>query len=191
MTILSGKEFGESLNKKSLAQAADLLLRELQKAPLGTLHNRDTGWDFVVSKKDRQKLGDNAGLTIADHQAIAGLVEFVRHAVRVESHADKEHKNESVEAIHRLYAPIKMGEKLYRVKITVKDYTTQHGRKNLHAIESVEIDGNKNASLGTLPARHQKDSEQAQPTMRHSISISDLLKNAIRDSDGQPFDEDN
>ena len=194
MTILSGKEFGESLNKKDLQRMADTLLRELQQAPVGYLHNKDTGWDFVISKLDRKKMGVNPDLSEYDTKAVAAILGLVNSAVLTETHSDKEHKNPDVKVIHRFYAPVSIGGTLYRVKLTVKDYVFtdgRDGRKNLHAIETIELEKG-NALLGTLPSYStSSDVQIAQPTTRRTLSISDLLKNAIRDSDGQPFNEDN
>ena len=182
VTQLTGQEFGENLNKLALAKAADALLRTLQTG--SPLTNNDTGWNLVIGKQDRRKMGDNADMTPVDSKAVAGLVDLVRYAVLAESHPDQAHQNPEVSAIHRLYAPVQIGNRLYRVKLTVKDYATAYGRRNLHALESVEIE---NALPGTLPAPSSITSQQAQPTTGRTTSIAHLLAGAIRDSDGQPF----
>ena len=186
ITTLTGVEFGENLNKVHLAQAADRYLRLLQTAL--PLQNNDTGWSLVIRKQDRRKMGDNANLTSVDSKAVAGIIDLVRHAVLAESHADVEHQNPQVTAIHRFYAPVKIGDTLYRAKLTVKDYSVDFNRRNLHAIETVEI---KNAlSPGTSPAHEAvlQPKRQAQPTTtERTLSIFQLLRGAIRDSDGQPF----
>lgn len=182
VTQLTGQEFGENLSKPALAKAADALLRTLQAG--SPLTNHDTGWDLVIGKQDRRKMGDNADQTPTDSKAVAGLVDLVRYAVLAESHPDQAHQNPEVSAIHRLYAPVQIGNRLYRVKLTVKDYATAYGRRNLHALESVEIE---NALPGTLPAPSLMTSQQAQPTTGRTTSITHLLAGAIRDSDGQPF----
>jgi hypothetical protein len=170
---------------------ADILLRELQQAPVGHLHNEDTGWDFVISKLDRKKMGINPDLSHSDSQAISGILSLVTHAVLAETHSDKEHKNPDVKAIHRFYAPVVIDSVNYRVKLTVKDYAFtdgREGRRNLHAIETIELE-KENALLGTLPSYSTPSGVRiAQPTTERTISISKLLKNATRDSDGQPFE---
>lgn len=186
ITFLTGAEFGENLNKIQLAKAADHYLRTLQTA--APLQNDDTGWRLVIGKQDRRKMGDNADLTAVDSKAVAGIADLARHAVLAESHQDVEHKNPEVTAIHRFYVPLTINRRLYRVKITVKDYMAAYGRRNLHALESIEIE---NAPLpGTLPAHVTRDTrtQQAQPTTAgRTISIADLLRSATRDSDRQPF----
>jgi hypothetical protein len=186
---LSGQEFGDVSNPKTLQAMADLLLQELQKSPIGTLHNHDTQWDLVISKLDRKKMGKNPNLKPSDSMAIAGLLDLVSHAVLAETHPDKQHENNHVKAVHRLYVPVVIGGTPYRVKLTIKDYVLndETERKNLHALETVEIE-KENALLGTLPSDSEKGA--AQPTTGRKISVSQLLKGAKRD-DGTPFvDED-
>jgi hypothetical protein len=188
VTVLSGEEFGAGLSKKQLAKAADDLLRQWQKEGRH-LKNEDTDWNLAIGKKDRQKMGDNADLTAADSKAVAKLDEIVNQAVLAETHADYEHNNASVTAIHRLYAPAEIAGRLYRIKLTVKDYSEAFGRRNLHALESVEIE---DAPPGTLPAADDGESPatRAQPTTGRTISISHLLGGATRNGDGLPFAED-
>jgi hypothetical protein len=183
---LNGQEFGQTLDSKGMRKAADHLLRQLQTEPMGALHNDDTGWNLVVGKKGRNKMGDNENLSRSTTQSVFAIKELISNAVLAESHQDSKHGNEHVIAVHRLYAPIDINGNLYRVKLTVKDYILNDGkgRKNLHAIEAVEIE-NEHAPMGTLPS----DAMQgiAQPTSGRSLSIAQLLSGAIRDGDSQAF----
>lgn len=182
ITELTGKEFGDSLNKTELAQAADLLLRSVQKGE--GLRNADTGWIFKVNKKGRDKMGDNADLTANESKAVAGIESLARHAVVAEIHADHEHHNPDVSAVFRLYAPVSIGGVMYRVKLTVKDYKTSGLPKLLHALAAVEIE---NAPLGTLPSYSDAEAFQtAQPTTGRTLTIAELLKNATL-NDGTEF----
>ncbi|ULJ66677.1 PLxRFG domain-containing protein [Wielerella bovis] len=177
ITRLSGNEFGVSVNFKNTKIMADKLLRLLQAAPLGTLHNDDMGWDLRVSKDDRKKMGNNRYLLHETSQAVAGIQDLVKHAVLVETHKDTQHGNERVKAVHRLYAPVEIAGKLFRVKLTVKDYVLNDGgkQKNLHAIETAEIE---NAPMGTVPPDVSMKQEAAQPTSGLTLSIADLLRGA-------------
>lgn len=187
---LSGFEFGENLNRVGLAKAADVLLRKMQTLPVSAIHNQDTGWDLQINKKGRGKMGDNGDLKASDSQAVAGLLYLVHHAVLAESHADYEHQNEHVKAIHRLYAPVLIGDVLYRVKLTVKDFVLNDGtkKKNLHALETVELEQG-NALLGTVPSDVKQG--RAQPTTGRTVSIANLMRGAIRDGDDLPFEVEN
>jgi hypothetical protein len=90
-----------------------------------------------------------------------------------------------MQVTHRLYAPVLIDGVLYRVKLTVKDYVLNDGgkRKNLHAIETVEIE-KENALLGTLLSNSMN--QTAQPTTGRTISIANLMQGAIR-QDGSAF----
>ena len=174
ITELTGAEFGENLGKKKLAQAADDLLRLVQKGE--GLLNLDSGWVFKVNQRSRKKMGDNADMREAESKAIAGVESLVRHAVLVETHHDYEHHNPDVLAVFRLYAPVVIDGRLYRAKLTVKDYVTLDNPKILHALAAVEI---RNAPLGTLPSYSGAEALQtAQPTTGRVITIAELLKNA-------------
>jgi hypothetical protein len=174
VTVLSGNEFGENLNKTQLAQAADTLLRSIQRGE--GLPNEDTGWLLKVNKKGRDKMGDNADMSVAESKVIAGIENLSRHAVAAEQHSDYEHQNPDVIAVFRLYAPVSIDGVLYRAKLTVKDYKDSGNTKTLHALAAVEIE---DAPLGTLPSYSSDESLQtAQPTTGRMITVAELLKNA-------------
>ena len=187
---LNGNEF-DAEKLKDMQKLADDFLRVLQ-ASKEPLHNNEQNWDLQISSKDRKKMGDNAKLPKHTTQAVAGIRDLAKNAVLVETHEDAKHSNPDVIAIHRLYAPVQIGDTLYRAKLTVKDYSQKDGNqfKNLHAIETVEIE---TAGLGTLPTAKQSVQKSAQPTtLRDTVSISQLLQNAKSDIDGKPLiDEKN
>lgn len=69
-----------------------------------------------------------------------------------------------------------IGGKLYRVKLTVKDYTATLGKRTLHALEAVEIES---APLGTLLSYSSDTTlRTAQPTTGRMVSITQLLDGA-------------
>lgn len=182
ITELTGVEWGEGLTREQLMQLAAAALRELQRGP--GLVNLDTGWELVVNQKSRKKIGDNEAQSRESLLAVAALAELVRNAVLVENHADKAHHNEFVAAISRLYVPVRIASKLYRVKLTVK--ALQQGgdvRKLLHALVAVEIG---NAPLGTLPNSSDVEVGTAQPTTGRTLSIAELLAGATL-ADGKPI----
>lgn len=175
ITVLTGSEFGVALSKRALTQAADARLRELQQG--AGLLNDDTGWLLRINRNSRKKIGDNKDQSIEALQAVAGIEALARNAVVAEKHPYLEHQNEFVEGIYRLYAPVEIDGKLYRAKLTVKDYKTTGNPKMLHALAAVEIE---NAPLGTLPTSSADASVQSgQPTTGRTISIADLLDGAI------------
>lgn len=181
VTILTGKEFGYNLSKADLALAADALLRAAQNGD--GFPNLDTGWVFGVNKRSRGKMGDNADQTAEESMAVAAIDQLALRALVAERHPDAAHGNPDVIAILRLYAPLAIGGKLYRVKLTVKDYKA--GNKLLHALDAVEIE---NAPLGIFPAYSIAGAiQQGQPTTGRTITIADLLKNATL-SNGEKFE---
>lgn len=69
----------------------------------------------------------------------------------------------------------------YRTGLTVKDDVLNEGRerKNLHAIETVELE-HEDAPLGTLLSYStSEDVQTTQPTTGHTISVARLLRGAI------------
>ncbi len=78
-----------------------------------------------------------------------------------------------------------VGERVYRVQLTVKDYSKGESPHKLHALESFEIE---DALLGILPAYSSDESLQpAQPTTGRVLSIEELMRGAMR-NDGKPYE---
>ncbi len=155
------------------------------------LTNSDTGWPLIIGREDRKKIAKNPkrGIPILQLVASRFFAEVVANAVLVESHKDLIHQHIDVVAVHRLYAPMFLDGKLYRVKLTVKEMGQRGGNlpNRLHSIDGVEIE---NAPLGNPLFGLTNQADTAQPTTRHTLSIAQLLHGAKRDSDGQPFEED-
>ncbi|MDR1275393.1 MAG: hypothetical protein LBL72_03280, partial [Candidatus Accumulibacter sp.] len=182
---LTGKEF-DANNIEDLRNAAYTHMepyRSIDGAPpKKQLHNKDTGWSFVVARDNQRKLSLWHGNKPETLRAIAEIERIVETAILAESHPDTGHKNPDVQAIHVLYAPVEIDGKPYRAKLTVRDYKANkegHGAKtNLHALSTVEIE---NVPLGTLPVYSSPDGLQlAQPTTGRKVSISDLLRDSKR-----------
>ena len=94
----------------------------LRKEIVGAYVNADTGWrisltgsgvDHAVSSAKKSMNG------IAHMEAVAGLPRLIESAMLVESHADR--KGQGLKAIHRMYAPMQVGNDVYAVKLTVKE----------------------------------------------------------------------
>ena len=181
VTVLRGDEL---TGAHGLLRAA--AIKKLRSLKPEDLHNEDTGWDLTVARQDWSKLAKDKGQSTAGLQAIGGIEELVKHAVLAETHRDQQHQNPSVSAVHRLYAPLELGGQLYRVKLTVKDYSITMGgeKRNLHALQAIEIESPAGNPLAH--ETHEAPKPPAQPTGQTS-SIADLLRGAVRDSDGQPF----
>lgn len=71
-----------------------------------------------------------------------------------------------------------LGEKIYQVQLTVKDYGRAENPNKLHALVSFEIE---DALLGILPSSPLGGVVQkAQPTTGRKISIEPYLRGAMR-----------
>lgn len=161
-------------------------LKKLKAWPKSGVTNDDTGWSLVVGRDDWKKMAKWNEQTVSGLHAIGDLEDIVRLAIRAETHADK-NGNQSVFAVHRLYSPVVIDGQMHRVKLTVKDYVLTDGkeRKNLHALEAVEIESpgerHSHDTQGTLNA-----APPAQALGRE-FSMADLLHGVKRDTDGQYF----
>jgi len=176
VTVLVGNELSNKKNISAIREAARAHIKTLQGKPL---RNNDTEWDLVIAKKDREKLVDDYDRTENELQALVGIEEIASKAILAETHPDVKN-NPFVLAIHRMYSPVMIGEKLFRAKLTVKEY--ESGRNNLHAIETIEIENPAaypSNLAGNIPPR------SAQPA-GFKVSIATLLKNA-RKNDGTLF----
>ena len=173
------------VNKLSADDLRTKAISVLKKWPSNGVLNKDTGWNFVVSKQDWKKLAKWKGQSIdALKMLVSGVDGVASSAVLSESHADQK-GNSAVSAVHRFYCPVVMGGKSYLVKLTVKDYILTNGknRKNLHALESVEIiNPSESPALEEPPRTHP--SAQA---LGSTLNIVDLLQNVQRSHDGKPF----
>ncbi|NML34506.1 LPD38 domain-containing protein [Paraburkholderia antibiotica] len=205
VTRLTGRELGNPNGGKAFMRAQAIkAIREFADAPAADRTNADTGWTFTVSRINRSKIAEDRAAPVTQLQAIAGLRDLVQHAVLAETHTDLKHSNPDVKAIHRLYAPLEIAGVPYRAKLTVKDYTLNDGtaRKNLHALETVELERADGARNGSDVAGRQSQPPDVtagnvpdlSATLKDrstnhgdTMSIAELLRGAERDGDGKPF----
>ena len=177
---------------KNLAEAQQFALKQLGREPA---RNEDTEWDIHFGYKNLSKLfsaSSTRNSAMPEHLQVAAVLrDLIRVAVLAESHRDRRDTGETgqsnVLAMHRLYAPVWIEDRLFRVKLTVKEHAHPPGR-NFKNYQLAEIE---------MPARElvNEDRQRITPASRHSapnklertLSISQLLRGAIRDSDGQPF----
>lgn len=171
----------KQLGFKDTKKLADEILRQIQKTD--GLYNKDTGWVLQVGKKDRKKMGNNKELSHTTSQSVQGIEELVTNAIVAETHEDIKHQNTDVIAVHRLYVPALINGNLHRVKLTVKDYILTDGseRKNLHAIEAVEIETSVAGNRTTQPVGSSTNHNGSK------LSITTLLKGVKHDGDDGIF----
>lgn len=155
----------------------------------GTYRNRDTGWDVAISRVGIEKAASQSGRTGGVHwRALRGLPQLVDRAVLIESHPDR--RDSGFVAVHRLVAPMRMGDRLYRVKLTVReDAQGHHFYDHAHSeIERADVqNGSPPAGGDVAVTTTVADKSTAPGPSAQAISIADLLAGQVRDADGQPF----
>ena len=176
VVIITGQEFGNdvaTIRKGAMAHLNDIRHREATDG----IKNSDTGWDLTVSKVGYRKMARDLAQFTESLQAIFELEKLSQRAVLAESHKDTEHNNPDVQAVHRMFAPVEINGRLYRVKLTVRDYfgIASGERTNLHAIEAIEIEKPGDA-IHTFPLQAN---ETWTPT-EFTVSLADLLAKSTR-----------
>ncbi len=93
------------------------------KKHVGKYKNMDTGWEISLSNKGAKHVArdhieeQNFPAMVAAMQQLPKIIE---QAVLVETHADT--KNQGfLDQVHRMYAPVRIGDNIYTVKLTVKE----------------------------------------------------------------------
>ena len=88
--------------------------------------NEDTGLTVGMTAKDfheHMKFGDADAVDgVQQLEAVAALPELMREAKLVESYEDKKSKDGNLKQMHRFQAALRIGEKDYSVKMTVKEF---------------------------------------------------------------------
>jgi hypothetical protein len=175
VTSLRGDEFGT--DRETIRTGAMQRLNEIRSGST-PLVNRDTGWTLTVGNKDWTKIAKNPKQSTEGLQAIAGISDIVDRAVLAESHTDTERGNLDVQGIHRLYAPLEIDGKLYRAKLTVRDYKGADSgeRTNLHALQAVEIEDAHPVTY--QPLRSGENGQAFHPSER-TLSVTEAPGDAI------------
>jgi hypothetical protein len=152
--------------------------------------NKDTGWKIAFSRRSLQKaLSDSSLLKSAtdDHfEAAKSLRALVEEGVLGESHTDKKRSggpDPNIKAIHRFYAPLQVDDKLYRVKLTVKEFNhPKELGKSFYTHELTDIE---------TPARNRAASypdglTSAPHAGVQTISVAELLR-GVNSESGEPL----
>ena len=189
--VITGREFGYS--RADIRDAAMRQLSAIQRARM-PLANVDTGWAFAISRDGWRKIVKFKHHDLEVYQTIFLIARVAQIAVLAESHVDVAHSNPDVQAIHRMYAPIEIEGTLWRVMLTIRDYTGSRsgGRKNLHALQTSRIKGiemqhRSDADSPTTPFDTVESGKITSAAERVKISISDLLAKSTR-HDGSEWD---
>ena len=120
------------------------------------------------------------------------LPDVIRESVDAEQHADYKKGEDGVRSaknginpnvtIHRLYGAVRMGGRLYRVKVTLKEDKTSKEPKVPHSYEATKIE----LFAGTLG----NSDNSLSPSTNNSITAAKLLNGVEKSYDGGKFFED-
>ena len=194
--IETDTEISDGTNKYQARENARKYLKQMQGMQF---KNNHTGWLIDLSSAGIKKDVDDTSLLkslndINHFNAVKVLPQLIENAALVASHGDRDN-DININAMHRLFVPLRIGDKFYRVKLTIKDLTHgESGKFYSHELQSLKIvEGGELAgiSLGLVEPPVKKPSsssvkpadtskEQAQLADKDikagSIKISDLLK---------------
>ena len=114
-----------------------------------------------------------------DHfEALTVLPALIKNAILVESHPD-EHDDKDVEQVHRFLVPLRVGNRHYRAKLTVKQYRSSvRPGYYTHELSEIKLPASK-------PLTHAESGSTSKGTAG-TLSIGELLTGAKR-QDGEPF----
>ncbi|WP_297892123.1 hypothetical protein [uncultured Desulfovibrio sp.] len=152
--------------------------------------NEQTGQQIGMSSKDFQehlKFDDTDTVGgLEQLEAIAVLPELMREAKQVESYTDKKSAG-SIKQMHRFQAALRIGEKDYSVKLTVKEY--KDGSLELDAASPLKVYHHrleKEMPAGNSTALSQGDQPPQPSAGIHEYSLRSLLED-VNDSEGNRF----
>lgn len=152
--------------------------------------NEDTGLKVGMTAKDfheHMKFGDADVVDgVQQLEAVAALPELMREAKLVESYEDKKSKDGNLKQMHRFQAALRIGEKDYSVKMTVKEFKDG----TLHFADDNPIKLYHHRLEKEMPAGNsdtlRKSGVNRPSAGIHEYSLRSLLED-VNDSEGNPF----
>lgn len=161
---------------------------------VGTHRNADTGWKIEVSKSKLQHASQHSTSSgprddyRAHLEALPAVPELIRNAIKTGTKADKT-DNPDYAAIHTFHAPLRIGDRSYRARMTVQE-VRQGGNRRLfydHSLFRLEDPGNGDsrltrpdgtpANLGALRSEHRAGAV---------MSVADLFRD-VKPPEGPKF----
>mgnify|MGYP001208117059 CR=1 FL=1 len=184
----------------------------------GPYRNEHHGWEIRVSRgalrhaikrgdKSDGKAGSLPREMVERLEALANLPHLLRRARAIESRSTKKGAGAPLEGVHRLYAPIEIGGRLFTARITVKEYASQRAEVEDIDLLAYDLALEREVPAGTSDqrSRHARRatagtpspegiSEQgtpgdsatpARPTTG-SITVREAL-DGVKDDEGNPY----
>ncbi|PWR24987.1 hypothetical protein [Zavarzinia aquatilis] len=166
-------EWGDLTSQQRRQQAKDWIDANLRHR---NLSNAEMGWsDITVGYKAASKLvsdrhKEDAIRPAVEQEAVRALPELLDRAILIETRADRK-KDRNILAVHRLYAPLQLDGRLYRVLLTIKDTTAGRRFYDHRLTEIVEVGAV--TTEGGAPSA--EGAARLGPSPTSSVSLENLL----------------
>ena len=169
--------------------------------------NKETGFLLQASRIDAKKSLFHKALNSPVVLAVMDKAkEIAIKSKHIESHADIQHGNTHVQAIHIFAVPILLNQIYYRLELTVRDYwESNNSRKMIHSIDGIQLEKIKtfvweHPAQEVTRAKSSARCQTGQPTnerrnilpnLSSSILFKDLISGYVRADGKGYFDEIN
>lgn len=169
--------------------------------------NKETGFLLQASRSDAKKSLFHKALNSPVVLAVMDKAkEIAIKSKHIESHADIQHGNTHVQAIHIFAVPILLNQIYYRLELTVRDYwESKNSRKMIHSIDGIQLEKIKtfvweHPAQEVTRAKSSARCQTGQPTnegrdilpnLSSSILFKDLISGYVRADGKGYFDEIN
>ena len=175
---------------QSYVEARGGFPKDLRKAIVdgGPYRNRDTGWKIAVSGKNLDhavkrtetgKAGELPRQTVDRIEAVASLPALLERAVLIESRPPVK-PAPTVAAIHRLYAPFAVDDRLYAVRLTVRERGARVVEvEGIEMFSAYDVALEKRVPAGTSP-------EQSPGPTADVLKVRTLLE-GVKDDAGDSY----
>ena len=139
----------------------------------------------ILSNSTSSKYSADKRSNLLHYEVLAALPSVVENGVLIEEHADKHGKANN---IYRLFAPVKIGNNLLTVKLTVKDeqntFKIVDGNYTSLKVGDQQIEKSTRELLQDSSGKPVPN--QAFPSALSNISIRQLLE-GVNDNNGKPY----
>ena len=166
------KEHGFANFKEARKWAKENIAGDYINPEIGNVHISGTAIEKYLSQKAVEQ-SDNKDIHLS---ALRILPKVIETSIVGEIHSDK-NNNDNIKDIVRVFAAIKIGGVLYRVKTTVKRYNNESEKTKAYSYEVTEIE--------LLEGTHGNDISPLHRTTNNSITIAKLLKGVKKNNSSE------
>ncbi|WP_461209914.1 LPD3 domain-containing protein [Desulfocurvus sp. DL9XJH121] len=180
------------LRKRFPREIVDAILDKDADGQPRPVRNEHTGWDIEVTKSGVDhavgRTGGHAGEStetmLGRLEVLPHLRDILRHAVLIETHADRKDQF-GIGDIHRFYAPVRIGDDLHAVRVTVKESRSGGSR-----VEAVDVKRFYSAAVDkTMPAGTSQARPEAIPGPSAGMTMIKIrtLLDGVKDAYGESY----